>query len=215
MSVLLCDMDTPLAGFDERAIDLCAENGWPMDIAHVGELTKRWVTHHVIDPEHRDLLRAAIRHQPGWFRSLPVVEGAREGLEKCARRFDEVWICTRMPSLEEWDPSWASEKVAWTREHFGFEWSQRLIITPDKSLVTGTLLLDDAPTPAWFARARWKPVMYPTAYNGAGSEWEGLPRWSWDQPIGDLMALAGAAQRFPDQGWAVGASYALEQARGW
>ena len=52
----------------------------------------------------------------------------------------------------------------------------------------GALLLDDAPKPQWSARATWRPVIYPTPWNGDGTDWGHLPRWSWADPIDDLLA---------------------------
>ncbi len=87
-----------------------------------------------------------------------------------------VWIVTK--PLEA-NLTCRDDKALWIRQHLGKEWERRLIITPDKSMVHGSVLLDDAPKPEWFGRATWVPVIYPWSFNGLGSEWADLPRWQW------------------------------------
>lgn len=41
----------------------------------------------------------------------------------------------------------------WLVEHIGDGWDRRLILTPDKSLVVGDILLDDAPKHEWYGAA--------------------------------------------------------------
>jgi hypothetical protein len=55
------------------------------------------------------------------------------------------------------------------------------------ALVHGDLLLDDAPLLDWLPRATWRPVIFATPWNGTGSKWEHLPRWSWSEPLLDLL----------------------------
>lgn len=178
---VLLDQDGPLGGFDLKFWERCAENGWPAD-CEPHEQTHRYQTEHIIDRKHRKAAREMLE-QPGWFADLPVIDGARDGIERLAEVAD-VWIVTKPM---ESNPTCRDDKGRWIRKHFGEKWEHRLIITPDKSIVGGDILLDDAPKLSWFERATWAPVIFETSWNGEGSDWEGLPRWSWDQPVEDLF----------------------------
>lgn len=183
--IALVDVDGPIADFDGKLFKVCAERGWPMDVAHPGEQRHRYSTDHIPDLEHRAAMRA-ICDDAGWFSDLPLVEGALDGLERLSE-LCEVWLCTK-PLRAAWRTC-ASEKTQWIEQRLGSHWTDRLIITPDKSLVRGHVLLDDAPYLSWLDRAEWTAVMFPASWNGEGSQWEGLPRWGWKDDPEDLINL--------------------------
>lgn len=192
--VICCvDMDGPLAQFDAAFYAHCEEMGYPMH-STLETQCHRFATDCIIDPDAR---RAARHHvdTSDWFRHLPVVEGAIEGINALLEHpeVEDVFIVTKPMKANKMVHS---SKAAWVLEHLGSDWTDRLIITPDKGMVRGSVLLDDAPKSAWFTRAEWMPVIYPTPWNTPGSEWsrkEGCshdPRWSWSDPIDDLIELA-------------------------
>lgn len=180
---VLVDMDGPLADFDRQFFDTCAAKGWPLDCT-LDTQRHRFATDHIPDPKHRSAARSHV-NTTRWFRDLPPAPGAIDGIRRLHQAAD-VWIVTK--PLEA-NHHCRDDKAAWIRKHLGAEWEPRLIIAADKSIVRGTILLDDAPHPAWFERAIWEPVVYPTPWNGDGSKWAGLPRWSWDQTVADLFDL--------------------------
>src|SRR5690606_26027440 len=105
---------------------------------------------------------------------LPVTPGAQEGVDALMAVGVDVWVCTKPLEV---NPTCRDEKGAWLREHFPML-EKRLIIAPDKSLVMGDILLDDAPSLEWARRATWMPVVFDAPFNRAGSIWERLPRWT-------------------------------------
>lgn len=78
----------------------------------------------------------------GFYGTLPVVQGAKENVAKLHEQFD-LHIATA--------PKWANrncipEKLHWLERHFGYLFEQkRIIICPDKSLLSGDFLIDDHP----------------------------------------------------------------------
>ena len=141
---LLLDVDGPLAGFNTHFWNRATEVGYYFDIAEYEMQNKRYITDHIVH-SHRTQARKLVE-QTGWFRELPVVPGSQEGVQRLETLGVDIWLCTK--PLEE-NPTCRDEKGAWVAEHFP-KYLKKLIITPDKSLIKGDILLDDAPKPDWF-----------------------------------------------------------------
>lgn len=182
--IVLVDQDGPLADFDARFFEMCAENGWEL---HSDRSTQchRFATDCMVDRKARRKARLFV-DSSAWFADLPVVEGAVEGINALAEHA-EVWICTK--PLEA-NLTCRDDKAMWVRKNLGVEWERRLIMAPDKSLVIGDVLLDDAPKPEWFVRAPWQPVVFSTPWNGPGSVWGELPHWTWGEDVERLLEKA-------------------------
>ena len=69
----------------------------------------------------------------GFFQSLDSVEGAVEAVDVLRDLYD-VFILTA-PSTR--NPHAYSEKRLWVEEHFGYAFTKKLIISPDKGLLKG------------------------------------------------------------------------------
>lgn len=179
---LLLDMDGPLAAFDLHFWNRCTDQGWGFNVAGPHEQTARFFTDHMPDKAQRALARKMVE-SPGWFRELPVTEGAQQGVQDLLSQGVQIWVCTKPLAASH---TCASEKMAWIEEHFP-DLQGRVIVTPDKSLVQGDVLLDDAPKLSWIPRATWEPRIFTAPYNGAGSKWEGIPSWSWGDPLEGLL----------------------------
>jgi 5'(3')-deoxyribonucleotidase len=180
---LLLDMDGPLADFDAHFWQRCKAEGWQFDIDDPAHQRHRFFDGHIIDKAHRKLARQMIEGTP-WFRDLPVTPGAVDGVPLLMERFD-VWVCTKPLEANQWC---ASDKAAWIARHFP-ALVGKLIMAPDKSMITGHVLLDDAPNPDWFDAATWVPIVFEAPFNGAGSKWEGIPSWTWGGPI-EILTIA-------------------------
>lgn len=184
---VLVDMDGPLAAFDDLFFERCAANGWEVDCT-LDHQTHRYATDHIPDQAHRAAARRMV-DTAGWFRDLRVVPGSREGLAELAA-VAHVWIVTKPLAS---NPTCACEKTWWVKTHLGSTWVDRLVIAPDKSIVRGDILLDDAPKLSWLPRAEWRPVIYPAPFNRAGSQWAGIPAWCWRDGTDALLKLIRAA----------------------
>ncbi len=183
--ILLLDQDGPLADFDVHFFKRCGEEGFVLD-CEVHEQRHRFATEHIANGRHRGRARQMV-DMAGWFADLPVTPGAQDGIELLAEHFD-VWICTK--PLEA-NSTCRDDKAFWVKRHFGRKWLEKLILAPNKSLIRGSVLLDDAPKVQWFQRAEWNPVIFDAPYNREGSEWASQPRWSWGH---DMEVLFDAAQ---------------------
>lgn len=123
--------------------------------------------------EHRETI-LSIRHREGFFRDLEPIEGAKQGLKRLAGLDTELHIVTA--PIWEWRHC-VGEKYAWIEKHLGREWAGKTILTRDKTLVRGDLLIDDAPTVSGSMAPSWMQVLYDQPHNRHIVE---NPRVAWD-----------------------------------
>lgn len=206
---LLIDMDGPLADFDLAFYLLCEDNGATMHGGTVGKdnpcTVHRFATDCIDDKRLRRQMLQAVETRR-WFATLEPTPGALEGLNRLAEHpaVGEVFICTK--PMEK-NITCRDDKAHWVTRYLGTDWTQRLILAPDKSMVRGDVLLDDAPKKPWVVpgRAEWAPVVYPTPWNAPGTELsvhvglEDAPRWDWTRPIDELVGYAERAAAARDQ----------------
>lgn len=181
MTTLLLDMDGVIADFDALGYKACATLGIPVD-CEPHEQTNRYFTDHLLTAADRKKIHKQIDSR-GWFANLPPVPGAIEGTRALIAAGVDVWICTKP---KESNPGCRDEKGRWLAQHLP-ELERKLIITPNKGMVRGDILLDDAPKFEWYVAAEWTPVIFTRPFNGPLSAWGALPHWSWGEPIEDLL----------------------------
>jgi 5'-nucleotidase len=183
--ILLLDMDGPLADFDLAVWQYCQANDIEMNIQSMESPgRKRFLSDNIVSPRDRKLVRNLIeRAGLHWFLDLPLVEGAQDGVAELEDEGIDIWVCTK--PLEAND-SCRDDKGLWIKRYFP-SLINKLIIAPNKGMVKGDILLDDAPKHSWFRYAEWSPVIFPAGFNGLDSEWGKIPAWTWGDPIEDLL----------------------------
>ncbi|MBU2561544.1 MAG: 5'-3'-deoxyribonucleotidase [Nanoarchaeota archaeon] len=112
-------------------------------------------------PEYRPLVRD-IFHAPGFFRDLPPVPGGLDALLEISARGHDVFICTA--PLVDYE-NCVKEKYEWIDHHLGREWTSKIILTKDKTLVHGDHLIDDNPDIRGAATPSWEHIIYDMPYN--------------------------------------------------
>ncbi len=114
----------------------------------------------------------------GFFRELRSMPGALEALEELRRKV-ELFICTAPLTLYE---NCVLEKYQWVEENLGKEWVKRIILTKEKTLVHGDILIDDRV----FTGIRvpsWEHVVYDQPSN---RQFTDKRRLTWDNYRGVL-----------------------------
>lgn len=135
------------------------------DYPHITPLAREALTHfykeELYPPEHRaDILK--MMHTPGFYRNLDPIPGAIEGVKELASRY-EVFFCSA-PFLTH--DTCASEKIAWIAEHFGTDWTRRLILASDKTMAHGDVLIDDKEHVLGAnANPSWKHIVFDAPHN--------------------------------------------------
>jgi 5'-nucleotidase len=57
------------------------------------------------------------------------------------------------------------EKYAWVEQHLGAEFVQRIVLTRDKTLVHGDVLIDDKPEIGGLRKPDWRHLIYDQPWN--------------------------------------------------
>lgn len=105
----------------------------------------------------------AIYTEAGFFWNLPEVPGATAGFKRLVDMGYDLWICTTpMPEYE----NCVTEKFHWVKEHLGFEWTKKLILARDKTMVYGHYLIDDRPEIVGInSHPMWEHIVFDAPYN--------------------------------------------------
>lgn len=169
--LILLDQDGVLADFEHAF--LTAWKARHPDIAPV-EYADR-TSFYILENYPAELrpLATAIYTAPGFIRNLPPVPGALNAVKELLALGMDVRICTSPLSQFE---NCVAEKYLWVEQHLGRDATNRLILTKDKTLVQGDLLIDDKPEIHGAVRPRWKHILFDAPYNRHVTD---RPRINW------------------------------------
>ena len=98
----------------------------------------------------------------GFFRDLPPIPGAIEAVHALLERGFDVRICTS-PTLQY--RFCVPEKYEWVEQHLGHDFVRRMILTRDKTMVHGDVLVDDNPDITGTRTPSWRHVVFDQPYN--------------------------------------------------
>ncbi|XP_038136020.1 5'(3')-deoxyribonucleotidase, mitochondrial-like [Cyprinodon tularosa] len=113
-----------------------------------------------------DLCEKAISiwESKGFFIDLDPLPGGVEAVKEMARMDDtDVFICTSPIKHYKHCPY---EKYAWVEKHFGPNFLEQVILTRDKTLIAGDLLIDDKPDIQGVEpRPVWEHILFTACHN--------------------------------------------------
>lgn len=156
---ILIDLDGVIADFEKAFYEEWYNRHPDKTIVLPEERTKFYIRDE--HPEVAHLIRE-IYNMPGFFLSFPVIPGSIEALKEMLNRGHEVFICSS-PSSE--NDNCIPEKIRWIKEHLGNDFIRRIIITKDKTLVKGDVLIDDRPEVTGVAKPEWELIIFDRPYN--------------------------------------------------
>lgn len=131
----------------------------------------------------------AITCEPGFYLDLPVINGAAEAMNAMLDAGWNVRICTAPLTS---NPTCASDKLEWAYRHLGDQWSKRVIIAKDKTLVRGDLLIDDKPAVTGDLTPTWSHVVFDQPYNRQAPSPLRLSRWQDWTSLAPLLGRTAA-----------------------
>lgn len=139
--------------------------------------------------QHYQTLRA-ISNSEHFFASLPVMPGAIEGWQRVIDEGFRPQICSSPIGS---NPYSKQEKLGWLEEHFapvfGSWVVETAIITSDKHLSGGALLIDDRPNIRHAESAPWNHVIFDQPCNRHIETNLRLQNW-FDPNLGSILRTA-------------------------
>ena len=158
--IILVDMDNTLVNFDEGLLAKWRKF-YPNEF--FVPLEKRTTFHpHDDYPEHLQSKIQDMCHSEGFIRDLPPAPGGIEAVHEMLDKGHDVRFCTS--HLLTYDHS-VLEKYQWIEKHFGPSYVDRIILTRDKTLIRGEILIDDKPQIAGIETPIWEHILYDRPFN--------------------------------------------------
>ena len=99
---------------------------------------------------------------PGFFLGLQPVEGSVEAVKTMLKLGYDVRICSSPLSRYE---NCVLEKYQWAEKHLGRDFTERIILSKDKTLIRGNFLIDDNPVIEGVKTPEWEHIVYDCPYN--------------------------------------------------
>jgi 5'-nucleotidase len=158
--LILLDMDDVIVDFEAGVRTAWDAEHPDMPLLPTEQRTQfKWAEDH---PEaYRQPLNELIR-RPGFFASLPPMPGALQAIAEMVADGHQVFLCSAPPNSA---PHAVAEKTQWVIDHLGSEWTDRLMLTRDKTLARGDVLVDDKPEVVGALEPVWEHVHYDRPYN--------------------------------------------------
>jgi 5'-nucleotidase len=116
-----------------------------------------------------------------FYLGLPAIEGSLEALSELVSRGEEVYICTS-PLLS--NPFCIQEKFDWITKNLGKDWTERMIVSKDKTIVHGDFLIDDNPKVKGIQQPTWEHILYSQPYNSQVNSKRRITWQKWKSVIG-------------------------------
>lgn len=190
--IALVDMDGVLfdlyAGVHRIARDTLGVGPDVLPLPPADELTE--FRFPAVTPQAKAAMDAVMVH-PDLFADLPPMPGAVQAIGEMAEQYDII-ICST-PSLD--NPTCASAKIDSLVRHFGRDIAKNAILTHDKTMVVGDILIDDKPDiTGRIATPAWQQVVFDWSYNRDRTDLPRLTDWSnWRAVIEPILSCRDAA----------------------
>ena len=123
-----------------------------------------------LKPKVRSIIEA-----PGFYRNLPMIKGSKSTIMEMYDMGLNFYFCSSPLSKYK---NCVLEKYEWIEEQFGSNFTDKIILTRDKTVVQGDLLIDDKPEiTGALEEPSWEHILYISPYN---KNVEGKRRLSWE-----------------------------------
>lgn len=158
--LILLDQDGVLADFHAGFLSIWAERHPDRVVPALVERRSFYMRDEF--PAHMADEVERVYTDAGFFRDLPPLPGAVEAAHTLLELGHDVRICTS-PILKY--RYCLPEKYEWVERHLGHDFMSRIILTRDKTLVHGDVLVDDNPKILGSLTPSWRHVIFDQPYN--------------------------------------------------
>jgi len=178
--IILIDMDGPLADFDGTFL-----KEWKRRYPEEPHIPLRNRREFYPRDDYPKRLRSKVESiylDQKFYPKIPPVE---EGLAAIREMVDlgiSVFICTTPLSIYAYC---VLEKYQWVEKYLGYGFTKKLILTRDKTLVRGDMLIDDKPEITGIQKPVWEHIIYDFPYNRHITGNRRIVRWkNWRKILG-------------------------------
>lgn len=165
--ILQCDMDGVFCDFAKGFYELAKQTDIELfnALEPFGTQKQYYCHHHITDKKIWDRGEELANH-PDIFDMLKPYNHSIEGMhllgEMCEERNFGIFICTapHMSNKRSY-----SAKAEWIERYLGRKWLDKTLMVRDKTIINGTILIDDKPEPLGNFKPSWAHVVMPHSYN--------------------------------------------------
>lgn len=159
--VVLLDMDSVLVDWDEGFW-----NKW-QDRSPIDRSLSHSIEECLIGDAGLEIQAKEIYLSKGVFRDLVPMDGALKAMKQMEKAGLKLFICTTPIAGSEFC---SQEKLDWVKNYLGENWVDRVILTANKTLVVGDILIDDKLPKEFLRHGRhattaWKQIVFDAPYN--------------------------------------------------
>jgi 5'-nucleotidase len=158
------------------------------------DITDFYLENHFDEEYSEDVLD--IIRSPLFYENLELQDGALIGMTAikvaAMEGLVDPYLCSS-PEIESDDQTCWSEKANWVKSFLGEFWLKRLILTKDKTLVRGHILIDDKPEIHGALTPTWEHLLFDHPYNQHITD---KARFTWE----DTKALLNSLHPEPEPG---------------
>ena len=158
--VILIDQDGVLADYTKKLLEETAREFPQLPVISARD-SLHFNTEQQFPREYGERIDA-LSLREGFILGLEPIEGALVGINTLLEMGHDVRICTS--PKKTFNPC-VLEKFAWVEKYLGQKWVERMILTRDKTLVHGDILIDDKPKISGVHSPSWQHIIYDQAYN--------------------------------------------------
>lgn len=180
---ILVDMDGVIANWGKQW-DHVLNTFWPDSWAPRSHQQATFDLNAGLDAYDRDVVAMVMNHHH-FYRDIEPIPGAIDALHRMVADGHTVNICTSPWLTNE---TCVADKLQWLDTHVGAGWAERAVVTKDKTLVRGDILIDDKPEIRGAYEPEWEHILFDQPYN-QGIDRQRITDWSvWDQQIFGVRA---------------------------
>ena len=157
--IILVDMDNVIVEFEKSVIEFLNK-----ERPEKKDVFERERKKFKISDEHPDM-KSIIKErvaEKGFTLNLIPVKGSIEALKEIEDMGHKVFICTS--PLTRYENN-VLEKYMWVEKNMGHEWTKKMILTKDKTLLKGDILIDDKPEIEGVENPNWEHIIFDRSYN--------------------------------------------------
>ena len=172
--IILIDQDNVLADFDGGFLTEWRRQ-FPTEVFVPFEQRQEFYVYKDYPKELKEKI-VSVYTAPGFILNLPRLDGALEAVTQLVELGHEVRICSSPLSSYQ---NCVEEKYAWVERHFGKDFTKKIILAKDKTVIRGDLLIDDKPEISGLLNPAWEHIIFDRPWNRTVQENKRLTWKNW------------------------------------